>query len=89
MKISPENRKILTDEFKYSANMMKKTSNPEKKLFYFSSTFGALHRAFNLEYNIQLVFAHFVLLTAHANMLARIQAIKGGDEVISFPDNYF
>jgi hypothetical protein len=89
MKISQEYRNILTAEFKYSAKKMREYPSPEQKIYYFSNTFGVLHRVFNLEYDLQLVFAHFVLVTAHGNISARIQAIKSGDEVVSFPGEYF
>lgn len=89
MNISQENRDVIVKEFRDSAKLMRGTPNAEKKMFYFSSTYGVLSRIFNLEYNAQVVFLHFVLNNAYGNIHARIDAIKKGDLVVDFPDNYF
>jgi len=89
MNINPEHRKILVDEFKYAAKMMREVKFVEQKLFNFSATYGAVSRIFNLQYDPQLIFMHLVLNNAHGNFNARVQAIKGGDPVIELSDEYF
>lgn len=90
MKLTAENRKILVDEFEYAIKMMKTIDSAEKKLFYFSGLYGALSRIFNLAYDPQLVFLHYIISSAHTNINARLAAImKGGETVIQFPEGYF
>lgn len=89
MDISKNYQEILVKEFRDSVTLMKKCDSGEEKMFYFSSTYGVLSRIFNLEYNPQLVFAHFVLNNVYANINARIDAIKSGNHLILFPDEYF
>lgn len=85
MNISTEYKKIIAEEFRYSAKMMKATEFADKKLFFFSSTYGVLSRIFNLQYDPQLVFAHFILNSSYASINSRISSIKSGDVVIDFP----
>jgi hypothetical protein len=89
MEIKQEYRKVLVEEFAYAAKMMKENQFAELKLFYFSSTYGALSRIFNLQYDPQLIFMHLVLNNAYGNINTRIQAIKGGEGIIQFPEEYF
>jgi len=89
MEINPEYKKMLVSEFRYAAKLMTENQFAEIKLFYFSSTFGILSRIFNLQYEPQLVFMHAILNNAHGNMIARLQAIKSGDIVVQFPQEFF
>lgn len=89
MDIPSEYRRIIVDEFKYAVKLMRENEHPELKLYYFSSTHGALSRIFNLHCDTQLVFMHFILNNANANINARLNAIKGGDIIVQFPDGYF
>ena len=86
MRISNKNyKKIIVEEFRYAAKLMRESGSVEDKMFYFSSTYGVLSRIFNLEYNPQLVFAHFVLQSTYGSISARIKAIRSGDRVVDFP----
>lgn len=89
MKLSSEYKNILLDEFGFAAKMMKEKANPEDKLFYFSSTYGALSRIFNLKFDAELVFIHSILNNAYINILNRLNAIKGGETTVVFPEGYF
>lgn len=82
-------KKIILDDFSQAVELMRKTSNPEETLFYFSSTFGVLSRVFNLKYDPELVFMHQILASTHAAILARIQAIKSGDGAIIIDEQVF
>lgn len=88
MKISENHKNIIVKEFLGAAKLMKEDGTAEDKMFYFSSTFGILSRIFNLEYDPQLVLAHFILQSAHGNISARIKAINDGDQVIKFPGEF-
>lgn len=89
MNIDPEYKKYLVAEFRYTVKSMNENEFAEQKLFYFSSTFGAVSRIFNLQYDPQLIFMHSILNNAHGNIMARLQAIKSGDPVVQFQENYF
>jgi len=68
---------------------MRKNESVESKIFYFSSTHGVLSRIFNLQCDPQLIFMHFVLNNAYANINGRINALKRGDLVIQFHPKFF
>ncbi len=89
MKLSSEYKNILLDEFRFATKMMKEKSDPEDKLFYFSSTYGVLSRIFNLKFDPELVFIHSILNNAYINILNRLNAIKGGERTVVFPEGYF
>jgi len=89
MNISDEYRSIIVDDFRFASKMMQSVTYAEQKLFHFSATYGTLSRVFNLQYDPQLVFAHFIFNNAHLSINARISAIKGGDLVIEFPEDFF
>jgi len=89
MKLSSEYKNILLDEFRFATKMMKEKPDPEDKLFYFSSTYGVLSRIFNLKFDPELVFIHSILNNAHINILNRLNAIKGGERTVVFPEGYF
>lgn len=89
MKLTAENKKILVGEFEYASKMMKANDLAEHKLFYFSSLFGTLPRIFNLEYDPQLVFLNQILTDAYTNINLRLNAIKGGEKIVQFPEGYF
>ena len=89
MKLTPENKKIILEEFEFAIQKMKENKEPEQKLFYFSSTYGVISRIFNSKFDPQLAFIHMILNTVYINASARIIAFKGGDKTIKLPDDYF
>lgn len=89
MKLTTDSQKLLLDEFEYAIKMMKASNNADKKLFYFSGLYGALSRIFNIEYDSQLVFLHQILTSAYNNINLRLNAIKGGEAVVQFPEGFF
>jgi len=76
MDISVEMRKLILDEFEYVLKKMGEVDDPFQKLFYFSATFGIVQRVYNIEYNSELVFAHFILNETHKGFTARLHAIR-------------
>jgi len=65
---------------------MKQQEDPETKLYYFSAIFGIMPRIFNIDFNEDLIFAHFVISSTHNNINQRI---KNPDKVIKLPDELF
>lgn len=83
-------RKIIVDEINLAVKMMKEKRDAAQKLYYFSAVHGILHRIFNLEYDSELVYAHFVLRSTHEAFLNRVNAIqKAGDTTILISDEQF
>jgi len=89
MDISPEFKKILVEELTYSLKMMKNSKTLDEKLFYFSGLFGVLPRVFNIKFDPQLVFMNIIITSAYSAILERLNAIKGGNLVIEFPEGFF
>ena len=86
MKLTPENKKILLKEYDFAIRKMKESQRPEEKLFYFSRTYDVASTVFNIKFEPQLVFLHFVLINAFKSIMGRITS---GDPVIKFPEGYF
>lgn len=86
MKISTENKKKLIDEIKFVLAQMKSEENPKSKLYYFSGAYGILDRIFNIEFDPDLVFAHFVLSSTYNIINSRLE-ITG--KVVEIPENLF
>ena len=76
MKISKKYRQMLTDEINYVVDNMTEVKTAEQKLYYFSGIFGILHRIYNIEFDEDLAFAHFILKSVHQEFSVRLQAIK-------------
>jgi hypothetical protein len=89
MKLKAEHKKAVLDEFAFAAQRMKETEAFDQKMFYFSSTYGVISRIFNVEFLPQLVMAHLIMSTAHGNILARINAMKGGDTTVVLEKAFF
>jgi hypothetical protein len=89
MKLKEEYKRIIVEDFEFAAKMMKENLANDAKLFYFSGTWGALSRIFNLSFDPELVFIHSVLNGAYNNVLARVTASKGGETSVILPPDYF
>ncbi len=82
MNIGPSMKKLMIDEILYVTEKMEAEQDIAQKLFYFSGIFGIMQRIFNLEYDPDLVFAHFILREAHKSFIGRIQAIKEARDTV-------
>jgi len=86
MKLSARNKKTLIDEIKFALVKMKSEKEPNSILYYFSAVYGVMYRIFNIEYDSDLVFAHFVISSTYNQINSRIQV---PDKVIQLPANLF
>ena len=86
MKISKINKEVIIKEMEYAITKMKSESDEKNKLYYFSATYGILQRVFNIEYDDDLVFMHFVLNSTYNGINVRLQI---PDQVIKIPENFF
>ncbi|MDP2645489.1 MAG: hypothetical protein Q8P24_11150 [Desulfobacterales bacterium] len=79
MNISKSSRENIVKEIKIAVDLMKDSKDPSEKLFYFSAIYGALQRIYNIEYDEELVYAHFVTIVTHQNFFQRLATIRQGD----------
>lgn len=90
MDISDEFRSLIVSEIDFVLKKMDKSENPSEKLYYFSSIPGVIQRTFNIEYNPDLVFTHFILRSTYQAFLTRLTAIQqGGDTTIPLQKKQF
>lgn len=80
MTISDNFRQILVSEIDYAAKKMEESPTTGKKLYFFSAVHGVIQRIFNLEYDSDLVYAHFVLINTYNSFSERLHAIEKGQE---------
>ncbi|MGB7296675.1 MAG: hypothetical protein WBC70_13910 [Candidatus Aminicenantales bacterium] len=86
MKLSARNKKTLIVEIKFALEKMKSEKEPNSILYYFSAVYGVMYRIFNIEYDSDLVFAHFVISSTYNQINSRIQV---PDKVIQLPPDLF
>jgi len=86
MKLSTANKKKLIEEIEFALNSMKVAEDPETKLYYFSAVYGVIPRIFNIEYDSNLVFIHFVVNATYNNINSRL---KNPEKVVKIPDDLF
>lgn len=84
MKLSRDNKQKIIDEIKFALEQMKQNEDLDEKLYYFSAVYGVLPRIFNIEFNEDLLFIHFVINSTYNNIKGRI---KNPDKVIKIPDD--
>lgn len=89
MNIRDNSRDIIVEEINYVVKQMEESSTGEEKLYYFSAVHSIIQRIFNLEYDSDLVYAHFVLNGTYVSFLQRLQAIKQGETLIPLSDEQF
>ena len=88
MKLSKENKKILNDEFEFVIKKMESSENPDQMLYYFTGIYTMIQRLLNLEFSEELLFTHFVLEKVYADIMGRIRALKSGQTVIQFHEDF-
>lgn len=76
--------KMIIEEIDFVIQKMEQSSNEGEKLYYFSGIYALLQRIYNLEYNADLVYAHFILRSTHETFIQRLRAIQTGDTTIPF-----
>jgi hypothetical protein len=86
MPLSKPIKNILVNEIKSALEKMKSSEDPNLIMFYFSAVYAILHRIYNIEYDPDLVFAHFILNGTYQQINARL---KAPDPVIQIPEGFF
>ena len=76
MKIKDSYKKIIIDEINFAIEKMSSVKKASEKPYYFSAIFGDFHRIYNLDYNPDLIYAHFILRATHDAFLSRLKAIE-------------
>ena len=89
MDISEEIKRLLLEEFEYAIKKMEDTEDPIRQLYYFSATFGVIHRIFNIEYHPELIFIHFILEKTHKAFTDRLNAIAANDRTVPVTPEHF
>lgn len=90
MKLSPEYKKRIADEFKFVLDKMKAKIPISEKMYYLSAIHGCLNRIINFEFDPTLLFINMVLQNAHGTFNTRFQSMKGGPEqVLKIDDKIF
>ena len=86
MEISSSHRKMLTEEIDFAVKKMSETQDASQVMYYFSAIPGILHRILNMEFNPDLLFAHFTLRSTQDAFIGRLNSIKSGDAPFIFDD---
>jgi hypothetical protein len=90
MALSDANRKMIVNEIKFAVKKISEAEERSQKLYYFSAIFGIFHRVYNIEYDPELVFIHFILRSTHDAFQNRLQAIEvGKDKTVILSDEQF
>ena len=88
MKLNNENIKLISDELIFVVKKMDESEVP-LKLYYFSAVSGIFHRILNINYDPDLVFAHFVLRSTFDTFQQRLNALKQGDATVPLSEEQF
>lgn len=89
LQISSSHLDMLVQEFHYAAAQMRLAELPGDKLYFFSASWGMLHRLFNIDYDPGLVFAHQVLVQAHNEIAGRLAAAVPQASIFVIPSEVF
>ncbi len=90
MEIIDSYKKIIIDEINFAVKRMNSVKKASEKLYYFSAIFGVFHRIYNLDYNPDLIYAHFILRSTHDAFLSRLKSIEQlRDSTILLSDKQF
>ncbi|BBO76137.1 hypothetical protein DSCW_35540 [Desulfosarcina widdelii] len=90
MSVKDEFRQLIIDEFDYAISKMESTEDKRKFLYYYSALNAVVNRVFNFEFDKDLVFAHFVLVTSYENFNARLKALSAGaDSTVGLYEEQF
>jgi len=83
-------KETIIDEIDYVIKKMDESPSAEKKLYYFSAVYAVMQRVFNLEYDPNLVYAHFVTNNTYNYFIERLRAIeKGKEDTIPITEEQF
>lgn len=88
MNLSPDMKKVFTDEVTTAIKHMKSVNTLEEKLFFLSAVYGAAFRIMNIQYDAELAFIYHVVNAAYGMMQANLASIKQGG-INTFPKDVF
>ena len=88
MNLSEENKKRIESEFDFVIKNMENSENPDQMLYYFTGIHTMLQRILNFEFSNDLLFTWFVLEKSYKEILERVNAIKAGQNVIMFHEDF-
>jgi len=90
MIISDNFRKTIIKEIKYVVKKMDQSNDATQKLYFFSGIYTIIQRIFNLEYDSDLIFLHYILRKTYEAFSIRLHAyIRGGDTIVPLQDDHF
>jgi hypothetical protein len=72
MEISSGLRETIVKEIRYAVENMKKSDKLNEKMYFFSAVYAIVDRAFNFEYDPQLIFIHQVVRQAFDTINSKI-----------------
>jgi len=88
MNLSDAYKKILVEDITFAIKKMEQTEEAQVLLYYFSAIPGMFQRIFNIEYDSDIVFAHYILKATHENFIQRLKdSQQGGDIAILIRDD--
>lgn len=82
-------RKELVKELQNIAQLMKKEKNAEKKIYYFSASYGITNRTYRYVFSSEVLLADLVLNTSYQALHNRVNQIKSGDTTVQIDDKVF
>jgi hypothetical protein len=90
MKINTYMKETLVNELRLVVRKMKEETDIRRKNYFFSATYGAVYRIFNINFDPELVLVHSVLNMTYRTANALLGGIDRGEErIIQIPDNFF
>jgi hypothetical protein len=90
MNIKENGREIIIKEIDYALKRMEETENPEEKLYFFSAIYAMIQRVFNIQYDSNLIYAHFILNETYKALQGRFKAIEqGADRLVPLTEEHF
>lgn len=79
----------LIDELRNVATYIKKESNLEKKIYYFSAAYGITERTFRYSFSSDILVADCVLHIAYNSLNQRMKMMKSGDTTVLLDEAIF
>ena len=87
MNINDKFKEMIVREIDFVVQNIEKTSKVADRLYYFSAIHAILNRIYNIEFDPELVYIHFIVQATHKAFLQRLQAIQqGGESTIPLTD---
>lgn len=74
--------KRLAEEYRFAADKMSESKDPQRQLYFFSVFFGEAVRLLNWTWDRDLVLLHNTLRDTHQQINGRLQSISIGGETV-------